>query len=38
MGVAYTEEDGNEGPQASSVRVVDARGGNRGREENPTLS
>ncbi|AUX45383.1 cold-shock protein [Sorangium cellulosum] len=38
MGVAYTEEDGNEGPQASTVRVVDARGGNRGREEIPTLS
>lgn len=38
MGVAYTEEDGDEGPQASTVRVVDARGGNRGPEEIPTLS
>ena len=26
MGVAFREESGNEGPQASSVRVVDARG------------
>ncbi|WP_437874882.1 HPF/RaiA family ribosome-associated protein [Sorangium sp. So ce513] len=38
MGVAYTEEDGDKGPQASTVRIVDARGGNRGREEIPTLS
>jgi ribosomal subunit interface protein len=26
MGVAFTEEDGEEGPQASSLRVVDSRG------------
>ena len=26
MGVAFREEPGNDGPQASSVRVVDARG------------
>lgn len=35
MGVAYTEEDGDEGPQASSVRVVDGRGGLRGSESLP---
>lgn len=27
MGVAYTEEAGDQGPQASTVRVVDHRGG-----------
>lgn len=37
MGVAYTEEDGDEGPQASTVRIVDARGGNRNGEQIPTL-
>ncbi|AUX24566.1 raiA ribosome-associated inhibitor A [Sorangium cellulosum] len=38
MGVAYTEEEGDKGPQASTVRIVDARGGNRGRAQIPTLS
>ena len=28
-GVAFEEEDGNEGPQASTVRVVDARRGSK---------
>lgn len=32
MGVAYTETEGREGPQASSVRVVDARAGIRTEE------
>lgn len=29
MGVAFSEEEGNEGPQASTVRVVDSRSGVR---------
>lgn len=31
-GVAYTLEEGDEGPQASSVRVMDGRGGLRSKE------
>jgi cold shock CspA family protein len=37
MGVAYTEEAGGEGPQASTVRIIDARG-ERHAEKLPPLT